>query len=187
MRLDRDEIAALTEEYGGAWGIDHSRRLLHLVTLIRDDRACDDEVVWLAAHLHDWGGYSQWAQPGVDHAVRSAEVAAGFLRQRGYPAARLTLVLEAIRTHHSGGPDRCLEAELVSDADALDFLGSVGVLRMFAMSGRDLRKGYEAARRRRAELPGLLCLQGSKQLAAVRLKEMDEVLAAFERDSFGLF
>ena len=83
MRLDRDEIAALTEEYGGAWGINHSRRLLHLVTLIRDDRDYDDEVVWLAAHLHDWGGYSQWAQSGVDHAVRSAEVAAGFLAPEG--------------------------------------------------------------------------------------------------------
>ena len=187
MPLDREEIAALTQEYGGAWGINHCRRLLYLVTLIRGERDYDEEVVWLAVHLHDWGGYQPWLEPGVDHAVRSAEVAADFLRQREYPEAQLALVLEAIRTHHTADQDRCLEAELLSDADALDFLGSIGVLRMFAMSARDLRKGYEAAKRRKEELPGLLCLEESRRLAAARLEEMDEVLEAFERGSFGLF
>ena len=157
------------------------------MNLIGDGRDYDEEVVWLVAHLHDWGGYQPWAEPGVDHALRSAEVAEDFLRQRGYPEPRLALVLEAIRTHHAAGPGRCLEAELLSDADALDFLGSIGVLRMFAMSGRDLRKAHEKASKRRAELPGLLCLQASRRLAAARLKEMDDVLEAFERDSFGLF
>ncbi len=185
--IDRDEIVALTQEYGGAWGINHSRRLLRLVSLICDERDYDEEVVWIAAHLHDWGGYQPWAQPGADHADTSAEVAADFLRQREYPEPRIALVLESIRTHHAAGPGRCLEAELLSDADALDFLGGVGVLRMFAMSGRDLRKAYEKARRRRAELPELLCLQASRRLAATRLKEMDDVLEAFERGSFGLF
>jgi hypothetical protein len=33
--LDKDEIARLTEQYGGEWGINHTRRLLHLVELRR--------------------------------------------------------------------------------------------------------------------------------------------------------
>ncbi|HTX70012.1 MAG TPA: hypothetical protein VMH50_12845 [Thermoleophilia bacterium] len=31
MPIDRDEIVRLTEQYGGEWGINHTRRLLALV------------------------------------------------------------------------------------------------------------------------------------------------------------
>ncbi len=30
MNIDKGEIARLTEEYGGEWGINHTRRLLQL-------------------------------------------------------------------------------------------------------------------------------------------------------------
>jgi alpha-glucosidase (family GH31 glycosyl hydrolase) len=32
--IDRDEIIRLTEEYGGQWGINHTRRLLHLISML---------------------------------------------------------------------------------------------------------------------------------------------------------
>ncbi len=188
MVLDRGEIAALTREYGGDWGFQHTQRLLNLIAFIgADDGGYDTEAVWLAAHLHDWGGYETWARPGVDHALRSVEVAGDFLARRGCPLERVVLVLEAIGTHHSAGTDRSLEARLLSDADALDLLGTVGVLRTFSMSGRDLRDAFEAAKERREKLPGRLCLERSKDLAAARLREMDAVLEAFERESCGLF
>ena len=79
------------------------------------------------------------------------------------------------------------EAILLSDADMLDFLGVVGVLRHFSKNPRDLRKGYEATKRRREKLPQMLCLDRSKEIAAKRIMEMDEVLAGFENDSFGYF
>lgn len=167
MEPDRDEIAALTQEYGGEWGIYHARCLLHLVTLIDGGEDYDSEAVWLAAHLHDWGGYQQWAEPGVDHAARSAKVAADFLRSRGCPEARLALVLEAIRTHHAGGPGRSLEAMLLSDADALDLLGAIGVLRAFSMSARDLRSAY-SSKAYRASRPKRLPSPISASIAAAR-------------------
>jgi uncharacterized protein len=185
--IDRLEIARLTETYGGAWGINHTRRLLHLVELIGREQAYDEEIVWLAAHLHDWGAYSHWAQEGVDHAVRSTQVAETFLAELGYPADRARRVLECIATHHSCGPDRGLEAVLLSDADILDFLGVVGVLRDFSKNARDLRKAYGIVHGRRDRLPAMLCLASSRELAASRLQQMDELLARFEADSFGCF
>ena len=103
MTLDHDEIARLTEEYGGAWGINHTRRLLALIDVIGAGQSYDAEAVWLAAHLHDWGAYKPWAQAGVDHAVRSREVAEQFLAERGCPPALAERVLECIALHHSGG------------------------------------------------------------------------------------
>jgi uncharacterized protein len=185
--MDKDEIQRRTEEYGGAWGINHTRRILQLVSLIGEGRTYDSEAVWLAAHLHDWGGYAKWARPGVDHAARSVEVARDFLGERGCPAARLALVLECIGTHESGDPNRSLEAILLSDADGLDFLGAIGVMRDFSKAPREMRNGYNAARKRRQVVPQLLCLEKSKELAAARIQEMDELLDAFERSSFGYF
>ncbi len=187
MNLDRNEIAALTEEYGGAWGINHTRRLLHIISIIGEGQRYNEEAVWLAAHLHDWGAYGKWAQKDVDHALRSAQVAEPFLVERGCPKELVDLVLECIRLHHSGGPQRSYESILLSDADALDFLGVVGVLRDFSKNPRDLRKAYEVVRKRRKNLPDLLCLEASKKLAADRIRQMDELLAWFERDSWGCF
>jgi len=34
MNIDRDEIVRLTEEYGGQWGINHTRRLMQIVSII---------------------------------------------------------------------------------------------------------------------------------------------------------
>jgi uncharacterized protein len=187
MQLDRDEIVRRTEEYGGAWGLNHTRRLLKLVQILGEGLCYDDDVVWLAAHLHDWGAYAAWAQPGVDHAARSAEVAADFLGERACPPDTLAAVVECIATHHSGDPERRLEAVLLSDADGLDFLGAVGVLRDFSKAPRDLRRAYDAARMRQVKVPGCLCLERSRALARERLTEMEALLQAFRHSSFDLF
>src|SRR5690349_20694231 len=47
MMLDHKEIAALTQEYGGDWGVQHSERLLHLISLIDEGLEYNSEAVWL--------------------------------------------------------------------------------------------------------------------------------------------
>jgi uncharacterized protein len=185
--IDREEIIRLTEEYGGGWGINHTRRLLHLISIIGQDQVYNADAVWLAAHLHDWGGYSPWAQKGVDHALRSKQVAETFLAERGTADDLTVLVLECIEYHHGDGAQRSIESVLLRDADALDFLGVVGVLRDFSKNPRELRRGYEATKRRRETLPSTLCLKRSQEIAAKRIQQMDELLDTFEADTFGCF
>ena len=185
--IDQDEIAQLTEEYGGAWGINHTRRLLHLVDHIGADIAYDAEVLWLAAHLHDWGAYKPWAQEGVDHVQRSLQVVETFLTEQGYPEKFKSKVLECIGGHHSDRSDMSVEAILLRDADVLDFLGVVGILRDVSKNPKDLRKGYETIKKRRERLPETLFLESSKKMAEARIRQMDKFLAIFEVDSFGCF
>jgi len=99
----------------------------------------------------------------------------------------LDRVLECIGTHHQGSPSRSIEAILLSDADALDFLGVVGVLRDFSRSPRDMRKAFQDVQRHRGRLPGQLCLPRSQEMAAGRIRMMDDMMHAFAEDSFGLF
>jgi uncharacterized protein len=187
MHIDRDDIIRLTEEYGGQWGINHTRRLLKLIEIIGEGQTYNTDAIWVAAHLHDWGAYQPWGKPDAEQVQRSIQVAEGFLNERGFPGDFTSLVLECIEFHHSGRPDRSLESILLSDADALDFLGAVGILRDFSSKSRDMRKAYEATTRRRQTLPAILQLEKSKELAAPRIQQMDAFLAAFETDSFGCF
>ena len=187
MNIDRDEITRLTEEHGGRWGINHTRRLLHLIASIGNGQPYDSEVVWVSAHLHDWGAYTPWAQAGVDHALRSKQVAETFLAERKYPEDFSTRVLECIEFHHSGDPNRSIESILLSDADTLDFLGVVGVMRDCAKSPKDLKGAVETIKKRRERLPNMIRLDKSKTIAAKRIKEMDELLAAFEEETAGYF
>jgi uncharacterized protein len=187
MEIDKSEIARLTEEYGGQWGINHTRRLLHLISIIGEGQDYDADAVWVAAHLHDWGAYAPWAQKEVDHALRSRQVAGTFLTEHGCEPALKQLVLECIELHHVGGGNRSLESVLLRDADVLDFMGVVGVLRDFSKNSRNLRSAFDVVKKRRDKLPGLLSLEKAKEIAAVRVRQTDELLARFEQDSFGCF
>ncbi len=187
MNIDHDELIHLTEEYGGPWGINHTRRLLKLISLIGEGLSYNADALWVAAHLHDWGAYSIWAQPGVDHALRSRQVAETFLAERDYSPDEAKLILDCVEFHHADNAARCLEVQLLSDADALDFLGVVGVLRDVSKNAKDLRQAYDISHKRRAKLPGMLCLAKAKEIAAQRLADMDDLFVKFEADTFGCF
>jgi uncharacterized protein len=187
IHIDRDEIIRRTEEYGGPWGLNHTRRLLHLISIIGEGQAYDADALWVAAHLHDWGGYSQWAHKGVDHALRSRQVAESYLTEQGYPDDFKTLILDCIGSHHYEGSDRSVEVLLLRDADALDFLGVVGVLRDFSKNPQDLRKAYAASKKRHDGLAGIFYFEAAKAMAAERIKEMEAMLSAFEQETFGYF
>jgi uncharacterized protein len=188
MNLDRNEIEHLTEEYGGQWGINHTRRLLELIAIIGEGQQYNSEAVWVAAHLHDWGAYPAWAQKDVDHAARSVQVAEAFLTERDCPEDLKALVSECIALHHTGErTNRSMESILLFDADVLDFLGVVGVLRDFSKNPKEMRKAFDTIQKRRAKLPGMIVLDKSKEIAALRLIQMDALLATFEQDSWGHF
>jgi uncharacterized protein len=185
--IDKDEIVRLTEQYGGEWGINHTRRLLHLVSEIGEGLEYETEAVWLAAHLHDWGAYAPWAQKDVDHVLRSRQVAETFLSERDCPQELKSLILECIELHHTGGSERSLESILLRDADVLDFLGVMGILRDFSKNPRNLRKARQEVQRRRDKLPAMLYLEKAQSIAAKRIEEMDELLMQFEAESFGCY
>ena len=187
MLFDKGEIIRLTEEYGGAWGLNHACRLLSLISIIDIDQQYDREAVWLAAHLHDWGAYPPFVKRDFDHALRSRQVAEQFLADYDLDPGFVALVLECIAFHHCADSNCSIEAILLADADALDFLGPVGVLRDFSKNPKNLRLAYEITCRRRGTIPTQLRLEKSKEFASELLRRMDLLLSWFEENSFGHF
>ncbi|MCX6127378.1 MAG: HD domain-containing protein [Proteobacteria bacterium] len=124
-----------------AWGYEHSLRDYTLAKQIAfaDRMQFDDDVLFAASMLHDIGGFPPYEKPGVDHAVRSTEVIDLILADAGFPMDKSDAVKTAIRTHsyYDLNTPKTPEAILLHDADCLDFLGNVAVMRILAIVGHE--------------------------------------------------
>ena len=130
------------------------------------------------------------------HPGRRRALTTSFARGRSprNTSPRTTALPTSRRSYWNASPcttglagDRSLEATLLRDADGLDFLGAVGVLRDFSKNPRDLRLAYEQVKKRRVAVPPMLHLDRSKAIAEKRVREMDALLEQLEADSFGCF
>jgi uncharacterized protein len=185
--MDHHTIERLTREYGGDWAIFHAQRILANIAAIADGKAYDEEVVWVAAHVHDWGGYAKWAQPGVDHLVRSMQVVPGFLAEHSCQQEMAKAVMECVEFHHGGPAGRSIESVLFTDADALDLLGAVGFARVLAMNYRDLKGGVAALKRYRDMSDAAITLPAARRIAQPRIEELNRMIAAFETETGGIY
>lgn len=184
--MTKEDIVNLTIEYGGGPGIAHARRLIHLVSILGEGMEYDKDAIWVAAYLHDWGAYTKWLAPGVDHELRSSEVAREILNDYDCTPEFRERVLEVIENHHGGPLHRSRESRLFTDADALDLLGAVGICRLFANAG-DVEAGYDAVKSWRDRSLAAISTEKGKQMAQKRLDETNALLAAFEEETFGIF
>lgn len=185
--MDHEEIVRLNNEYGGDWADCHSRRLIHWVEILAEGKPYDKEAVFIAAHLHDWGAYAAWAKPGVEHYDRSREVADSFLKERNCPEPLREKILEIIQCHHGGPAGRSFESILFTDADALDLLGVVGTLRVFAMVPRNLQGALSFVKKYREMSNKAITLEKSKVIAKERTAETDNLVQKFIEETFGIY
>lgn len=100
----------------------------------------DEEVVTLAAYLHDISRATMGPQ---EHNVKSAEIAREWLSERGYPAERIQLVAQAIVAHMrpAVGPEResvALEGRILYDADKIHRAQGIGLLGALVRLGRQI-------------------------------------------------
>jgi uncharacterized protein len=183
----REELQKLAKEYGGEYGLNHSLRLLAIINTIGAGSTYDRDVVYTAVLMHDWGGYAPWKQDGVDHAVRSAEVAKTYLQDKINDQGSIDHIIECILTHHDGNREKSLEAQLISDADGIDFLGAIGIAREFTSKPRELKKAYDSALARMEKIRRNTCLDVSKQIVSERIAFMQEFFERFIEETDALF
>lgn len=186
--LTLTDLEAQTLTAGEGWALAHVRRILRLVEDIGADLTYDAHAFTVAAYLHDWGAYPPYQQPGVEHALRSRQVAkAEILPRMDLTAAQVALILDAIELHDYRDPRPVSSAEalLLREADFLDFLGAVGFARGFASGPKDLATCYRRILSRRDALRDRFTLPRAQEMAAERLSRMAQCLAWLEEESFG--
>lgn len=118
-----------------AWGYSHCQRDYALARALAaaDQVVLDDDVLYAAAYLHDIAAFAPWEDTKVDHSDVGARVVDTILKGTGFPMAKIDAVRGAIRTHMYYREPVGPEALYLHDADALDWLGAIGVARIIAL------------------------------------------------------
>jgi uncharacterized protein len=174
----------------------HQPRLYALTQLVGRGLTYDDDVVYAAAWLHDLGVFighrpedpvelSRW--DNVAYAMKQAPAA---LLQSGFPTTKVAQVVEAIRTHQPHLSPSAIEGTILRDADILEQLGAIAILRVAAKIGRDTRYSTftDAAttlRKVLVELPDKLHLDAAKALAQPRIALLQGFLEELDQEAHG--
>ncbi len=175
----------------------HQPRLYALARQIAEGELWDDDVLFAAAWMHDLGVFlghrpSDPAELAVwDHVPYTIARSEALLRGWGFPEEKLAFVAEAIRTHQAKDEPVLREAVVLRDADILEQLGAIGVLRAMVKVGRDTRfklfsDVIPILERAVDELPGKLRLARSRDLARNRVESTRDFLRAIRDESAGL-
>jgi HD superfamily phosphodiesterase len=173
-------------EYGGTYGLEHSLRIISLVRSLAKGRSYNEDVITFSAYFHDFGAYPMFLEAGKDHVVRSMEVLPEYMKLYTFSHDEENLIRETVSYHHSKEAPQSIEAILFRDADALDFLGFIGVARNLMRFGKDFQKALEAIHRHRATLPGILHEEEAREMAKARIEEMDAFLSGLDAEHFAL-
>jgi uncharacterized protein len=112
------------------------------------------------------------------------------LQRLGFPLEKIPAVVEAIRTHQPAANPTTFEGTLLRDADILEQVGAVGILRTVSKVGRDTRfarfqDALRVLRRNLEGLPAQLRLESSRRLAEPRLKALQAFLESAEAERAG--
>jgi uncharacterized protein len=185
--LSLSDIIQRTQQDGGDWAVAHARRLVELIHDIGKEIAFNQDAVTLAAYLHDWVAFPQYAQPGVSHALRSRQVAETEILPRvDLPAPVIRIVLEAIELHdyRDARQTQSSEVLLLREADMLEFLGILGIAREFAWGHHDMAGSYQRILQRRAGIVGRFTLPHARRIAEVRLEHMDSCLSWLNEEGY---
>jgi uncharacterized protein len=174
-----------------AWGWQHSERDYHLaVEVATGDRlAVDTDVLFAAAFLHDMAAFAPYEKKGMEHGDRAAETSEAILRDAGFPMRKYPAVQAAERGHmYYSNAGTVPEAIALHDADSLDFLGSIGALRILALTGEDKPDATRALKTLRGfvkDIPPKLITATAKRMGAERAAELTRLLDQVQTETYG--
>ena len=174
----------------------HQPRLYALACELADGRPLDDDILYAACWLHDLGvfiGHRPEAPALLatwDNVAYAIAQTPPLLLRLGFPADKIPAVQAAIRDHHPQARPTTIEAILLHDADLLELLGAVGLLRTIGKVGRDTRyqtfadllpvlEGY-------SRLENQLLSEAARRLAVPRLALLRQFLQQAREESQGL-
>ena len=178
------------EKYG------HQPRLYALTLKIGEGLAYDDDIVYAAAWLHDLGVFTGHrpedpdALAHWDHVIYTVERTPALLKSFGFPEEKIDGVIECIRNHQPRDTPETIESTILRDADILEQLGAIGIMRTVCKVARDTRFitfSDAAASLQKAvdTLPALLKLPSSQRLAQERISTHRLFLAALDAEADG--
>lgn len=176
-----------------AWGYSHSVRDYALARELAaaDHVRLDDDVLFAAAYLHDMAAFKPWEDEKLDHSDVAAAIVDTVLEGTGFPMAKIDAVRGAIRTHMYYRKPVGPEALYLHDADALDWLGAIGVARVMALvdpngGDPDGPKAVKMLEDNLKDVPARVLSPAGRARVAPRKAELEGFLEDLRRESENL-
>lgn len=153
----------------------HQPRLYALALYLAKEAqiAFDDDILHAAAWLHDIGVFeghrpTDPAQLATwDNVAYACQRIPQLLQAWHFPLEKISVVIDAVAHHAAHCQPSTPEAMLLHDADLLEQLGAVGIMRTLSKVGRDTRYQTHgpaiAVLERALKLPSLLQLPAAKK------------------------
>lgn len=173
-----------------AWGYSHCLRDYALARRLAaaDHVQVDDDVLYAASYLHDMAAFAPWEDVKVDHSDVGARVVDTVLKGTGFPMEKIDAVRGAIRTHMYYRDPVGPEALYLHDADALDWLGAIGVARIIALvdphgGNPDGPKAVAMLNDNLSKVPSRVLSPAGRALVPERKAELEKFLSDLKRES----
>jgi len=185
-------VRALAMEHfkNPAWGYSHNLRDYALARELAaaDHVALDDDVLFAAAYLHDMAAFPPWEKEKVDHSDVAADGVDTVLKGTGFPMAKINVVRAAIRTHMYYRDPAGPESLYLHDADALDWLGAIGVARVIALvdpkgGAPDGPQAVKMLEDNLKNVPARVLSPAGRALVPARKAELERFLKDLRRES----
>jgi uncharacterized protein len=135
--LDINKIIQETKKYSKQMsikdlhhGFEHSQRVRNYALHLAKNQKADKLVIEISSYLHDIG---RGHEKEEYHTQTSAKLAKTFLSIHNLPKEKIHKIIHCIETHsrkklHRKSP-QTIEAKILYDADGLEMIGAVGLLR----------------------------------------------------------
>ena len=181
---------ALSHFKNPAWGYSHNVRDYALAKELAasDHAAIDDDVLFAASFLHDMAAFPPWEDTKEDHSDVGARLVDSVLKGTGFPMEKIDAVRGAIRTHMFYRDPVGPEALYLHDADALDWLGAIGVARIIALvdphgGNPDSKKAVGMLTDNLAKVPSRVLSPAGRARVPERQAELEKFLKDLKRES----
>jgi HD superfamily phosphodiesterase len=141
------------------------------------------------SHLHDIAAFPPWGgDEPTDHSDVGADTVEKILAGTRFPMNKLDAVRAAIRTHMYYRDPLAPEAVYLHDADALDWLGAIGVARIIALvdpngGDPDGPKAVKMLEDNLRQVPSCVVSPAGRALAEQRKSELERFLKELSDES----
>lgn len=154
-------------------GFEHSQRVRNYALHLAKNQKADKLVIEISAYLHDIG---RGLEKEEYHTQTSAKLAKTFLLKHDLPEEKINKIIHCIETHsrkklYRKSP-QTIEAKILYDADGLEMIGAVGLLRI-ALSAQVQNKDWNHVLKKakwRLQIQDDFLTQTAKRIAKQRQK-----------------
>ncbi len=141
IRLTQEYVLSECQKETNIFGMNaynhHFTSVVMYAKQLAKETGADMEIVQIAAWLHDIGSIKGHYE---DHHIAGQQFAEEFLKQHDYPQDKIDKIKHCIYAHRGSKdiPRETIEAQCISDADAMSHFNTVASLFYLAIHVREL-------------------------------------------------